>query len=76
MARGPEELSATARAQRYRDFAAQMLAFAQSARTDEVKAAYLSLAQCWKNLAEQADRLSNEFGQRETSPEADPAPHH
>jgi hypothetical protein len=73
----PEELAAIARSRRYRDFAAQMLRLAQTAHADEVKAAYLSLAQCWKNLAEQADRLASEFpdepGQRERSADVSPA---
>jgi hypothetical protein len=54
--------SKPARAERYRQLAAQTLKRARSVQSDEIKATYLSLAQCWKNLADQAERLCREFG--------------
>jgi len=69
-------LPAAARAERYREFAAHTLKLAQSTQAHEIKATYLSLAQCWKSLADQAERLSSEFpdepGEDEASPSARP----
>ena len=66
-------LPAPERAERYREFAAQTLRLAQTAKTPEIMATYLSLSQCWKSLADQADRLSSDFpeGWDENMPIAD-----
>jgi hypothetical protein len=50
-----ESLSPSARAERYRTFAAETLKLAQEARGSELKATYLSLSTCWNNLADKAE---------------------
>ena len=58
MARIADEFPTSARAERYRKCAAQTLKLAQSTDTSEIRATYLSLAQCWERLAEKADHFA------------------
>lgn len=46
------------RAQRYRQFAAETIRLARATDAPEIRTTYLSLAACWKKLAEKADVFS------------------
>lgn len=62
--------SAAERTELYWDFAAQALKLAQSAPTLDIRANYLSLAQCWTTLAERTDRIGHEPFDHSGEPDA------
>jgi hypothetical protein len=46
------------RARKYREFARETLMLAESAEKQELKATYISLSQCWRSLAHEAESIS------------------
>ncbi|HEY2446816.1 MAG TPA: hypothetical protein VGI20_13855 [Rhizomicrobium sp.] len=50
-------LSPQERARRYRDFACETLRLAEAAEKPELKATYISLSVCWRNLAREAEQI-------------------
>jgi hypothetical protein len=59
--RTPRPSPARPRAERYRQFAAHTQRIAETIQSREIRATYLSLAQCWRTLADHAERLGRDF---------------
>ena len=51
-------LSPLERARKYREFARETLTLAESAAKPELKATYISLSQCWRSLAHEAESVA------------------
>jgi hypothetical protein len=51
-------LSPLERAQKYREFARETLMLAESAEKQDMKATYISLSQCWRSLAHEAENIA------------------
>lgn len=49
------------RAERYRAIAMQTQKLAEASQSPQIRANYLSLARCWRNLADQSERLCREL---------------